>query len=135
MASRTVFSIIGMLIDERACLISVAATAGLSLGHGSQLEFILGTMRVVAIGTVDLAFFYSMAARQGELGCDIEMASQTLVGDRARFKDQIGTGMDRMAGRAGYFVGGMDPGVPVMDIEGRVGGMTLQADQGHSPGR
>ena len=64
MAGRTIFRVIGMFIEKGAGFFGMASPAGLSLGHRSQLKFIFGAVRVVAIGAVDLAFLDRMAARQ-----------------------------------------------------------------------
>jgi hypothetical protein len=59
----TGFRVVCMFIKKWPGLLGMATTAGLSLGHGGQLEFILGAMGVVAVSAVDLALLDRVPAR------------------------------------------------------------------------
>lgn len=129
MAGAALFHIVGVLIQKWSGFFSVATTTGFPLGHLPQVICIGRAMRIMAISAVHSSFLDRVAAGQGELGGIGNMATQTQGGNSPGLNNQIGTGVDGMAVGTGNIIGSMGATIPVMEVEGGVGGVTLETDQ------
>ena len=92
----TVLGHIRMFIQEWPPLLSMTMDTGL---FDIVLEQIVvqSPVGIVAVNTEHPSFLEGMMARQGKLGADVYMATQAEAGDRPRFGQEVGAGMDRMA--------------------------------------
>ena len=118
---------IGMFIKVWTSLVGMTLDTGF---FDAVLEKILvceSAMRVVAVNAKNTPLLERMVAGQEKLHLGVRMAGKTKLTRCQRCDFQIGTGVNIMAVKTGYFIYGMQTRVPVMEIKGCIGGVALEA--------
>lgn len=134
-AVEAVLGHIRMSVEERPAFVRMALDAGFPDAVLKQAAFRISSVRIVAVYAKYPAFLEGMMARQGKLRLGGLMAGETKVAGGHGRDFQVRTGVDIMAVEAGDLVEGVEPGVPVMQVEGGVGGVAFEADERLRRGR
>jgi len=129
-AVETVLHHIGMFVKKWPPLVRMALDTGFLDAVLQQVPGGESSMGVVTVHTEYPSLLEGMMTGQGKLGLGGLMAGKTQFARGQRGNLQIRTGVNIMAGKTGYFVEGMESGIPVMQVECCVDRMTFKADEG-----
>jgi hypothetical protein len=121
---------ISMRVEIGPPLFRVTLDTGLLDGILRQVCPGKTTVRIVTVHAKYPTFFQRMVARQGKFHLGTLMAGKTELARGQRRHFQIRAGMDIVAVETGNFVQGMDTGIPIMQVKGGIGRVTLETDQG-----
>jgi hypothetical protein len=125
----TVLHHIGMFIKERASLVGMTLDTGFLDRVLEKISAGESPVRIVTVNAKYPPFLEGVVAGQEKLRLGGLMTGKTQFACCQRGDFQIRTGVNIMAGKTGYFVKGMQAGVPVMQVKGGIGGVALEADQ------
>lgn len=129
-ACAAVFGILGVFIGERAFFFAMAFRAGGFYCLFPHISCRDCSMSIMTIDAEDSFFMDGMMARKGELCFNILMALKAHLERIPGPHDQVGPGMDVMAVGAGDIIDIVRARVPVVEIEGCVCRMALEANEG-----
>jgi len=129
-AVETVLSHIRMFIKEWTSFLSMALDTGLFDAVLKKILACNSSVGIMAVNTEHPPLLEGMMAWHGKLGLGSLMAVETKLARGKRGDFQIWTGVNIMAVKTGNFVDCMVPRVPVMQVEGGIGSVALEADEG-----
>ena len=130
MARSTVLGNVRMLIHKGPFLLRMTLGAGCLDRVLPEIFFGAASVRVVAVRAENLLFRHGVVVRQREGRFDILMAPLAHLGSVPEPHLQIVPSVDIVAIRTGYIGHSMRARIPVVQVERRIGGMTLEADKG-----
>lgn len=127
---RAVVHEVRVFIRKRPLLIGVALDAYVMDRILSQVMIGKTAVRVMAVCAGDLAFGNRVMARKGKFSLDLMMTPPAHGKGLWRAYDKVRPDMDAVTVRAGNIIHRVRTCVPVMEVEGCVRRVALEADEG-----